>query len=105
AALGSSSHGPSPPLNIRLPITVAPVLRSDSAATTSESTLVRRRRGHGSHESSWPRRPTCGAARRLCPAARERMGLLERDYVRGPRVDAALEHVEVGALNRLEALA
>ena len=39
SALGSSSHGPSPPLNIRLPITVAPVLRSVSS-TTSESALV-----------------------------------------------------------------
>ena len=29
SAFGSSSHGPAPPLNIRRPITVAPVLRSD----------------------------------------------------------------------------
>ena len=34
SAFGSSSHGPSPPLNIRLPITVAPVSRSDSSMTS-----------------------------------------------------------------------
>ncbi len=39
SALGSSSHGPSPPLNIRLPITTAPVASSDSS-TTAELAFV-----------------------------------------------------------------
>src|SRR5215207_9871210 len=39
SAFGSSSHGPSPPLNIRRPITVAPTPASPSS-TTSLSTFV-----------------------------------------------------------------
>ena len=39
SALGSSSQGPSPPLNIRRPITTAPVAASDSS-TTSVLALV-----------------------------------------------------------------
>ena len=72
SAFGSSSHGPLPPLNIRLPITVAPVLRTDSSMTSESGLVLPPSRPWRSRQPFAPG-PTRGALRRPAQRLVERL--------------------------------